>query len=96
MFLNLSNVESQRAIQNDNKKLLLKLVDISRGKLLDPDIKIVPDLSAGHSRHASSTLAGSASQRSIKTIHTRGISESMAGDKMPLHPPLLHELRRRE
>ena len=71
-------------------------MDISRGKLLDPDIKLVPDISAGHSRHASSTLAGSASQRSIKTIHTRGISESMAGDKMPLHPPLLHELRRRE
>ena len=50
----------------------------------------------GHQRHVSSTLAGSASQRSIKTIHTRNISESMAGDKMPLHPPLLHELRRRE
>lgn len=74
----------------------MKLVDISRGKLLDPDIKLVADTSMGHARHVSSTLAGSASQRSINTINTRGISESMAGDKMPLHPPLLHELRRRE
>ena len=63
---------------------------------MDPDIKMVPDTSLGHVRHASSTLAGSASQRSIRTLNTRGISESMAGDKMPIHPPLLHELRRRE
>lgn len=88
--------QNQRAIQKDNKKLLLKLVDISRGRLMDPDIKIVADTSMGHARHVSSTLGGSASQRSILTMNTRGISESMAGDKMPIHPPLLHELRRRE
>ena len=44
-------VEHQKAISRDNKKLLLKLVDISRGRQVNPDMRNSTDNSMlGYSR----------------------------------------------
>jgi len=59
-------------LSKDNKKLLLKLVDISRGKMIPPDIRSSADHSilGGYSslahRNISSGLNISTSQRSLK------------------------------
>ena len=82
------SIEYQKSISRDNKKLLLKLVDISRGKLIHPDLRSSADHSGlGYprlARNASSSLNVSSSQRSL-----RPISEA------PLIPAF-HENARRE